>query len=83
VESAPPAAQPPSWARPTAAFQVGRWAVVMVDCERGGRVPVVEVRRRRAGVVGVVAAVFPVLPWVKILIVHGSRKYSMEGITFL
>jgi len=30
VEMAPPADQPPSWARPTAAFHVGRWAVVMV-----------------------------------------------------
>lgn len=31
MEMAPPADQPPSWARPTAAFQVGRWAVVMLD----------------------------------------------------
>ena len=30
AEMAPPADQPPSWARPTAAFHVGRWAVVMV-----------------------------------------------------
>ena len=27
---APPADQPPSWARPTAAFHVGRWAVVIL-----------------------------------------------------